>query len=100
MSNKLEKHFQKRRNKMNQQPGMAIPMSVPNLGQQKGPGIDINEAIWKTCTCENDFFDKVYRVGHVSKMASKNTTGQDVAVEMPVYICHKCGMQIGAEKQT
>lgn len=66
---------------------------VPGVGGQNLP-FDPAEAKKQTCICGSEIFDKVFQVGRISKMAPKNRTGIDVAMESPVYVCHKCGVEL------
>ena len=75
----------------------VIPMQVPNLGAQQTLPVDITQASRRVCPCGAELFDKVLRVGIVSRMASGNRTGQDVSIEMPTYVCRKCGLELGKQ---
>lgn len=78
-------------NNMNHRP--TVPMMVPNLGAKQQSPIDITQASRRVCECGGEYFDKVMRLGVVSKMASGNRTGQDVIVELYCYLCRKCGVE-------
>ena len=72
-----------------------MPMMVPKAGGQQQM-FDLSEAIPKVCDkCKGEHFDKVYRLGMISKMASRNKTGQDVRVEYQTYLCRSCGHEFG-----
>lgn len=74
----------------------VIPFQVPNVGAQTLP-VDVSQASRRVCSCGSEFFDKTFRVGVVSKLASGNRIGQDVTIEMPVYVCRSCGMELGKQ---
>ena len=73
-----------------------IPMMVPNIGAQQ-QAVDITQSQRRVCKCGCEFFVKVSRLGTVSKMASRNRTGQDIIVEFPAYVCRDCGAEFGKE---
>ena len=75
----------------------VIPLQVPNVGAQTLP-VDITQASRRVCSCGSELFDKTFRVGIVSRLASGNRTGQDVAIEMPTYVCFKCGIELGKQE--
>lgn len=70
--------------------------TVPMIGKnnQQSIMVDISHAVYKKCECGSVHFDKVYKVGTISKLTPGNKTGQDIIVEVPVYICHGCGMEL------
>lgn len=70
----------------------VVPMQVPNIGQQQP--FDIAEADMQTCKeCGSEFFDIVYKIGVISKLAPKNSTGKNVLIKGEAYICHDCGWE-------
>jgi len=73
-----------------------MSMAVPNLGkQQQQVPFDVTQAIQKACPCGAELFDKALRIKSVSKLAPGNKTGQDVMIEFAVYVCRKCGEELG-----
>lgn len=85
---------------MNHKP-KGIPMAVPAIGgtQQQGP-FDISQAQPKGCLgCGGGLFDLVYRIGIISAMAPGNKTGQNVTVKYEVFLCHKCGLELGKQPE-
>ena len=68
-----------------------IPLgAVPLVGQAQPP-IDVTQASVRVCACGSNVFDQAFTLGMVSRMASGNKTGQDVLVQMPVFVCRECG---------
>lgn len=82
---------------MGEQMKGGLPMMVPAVGYQKQP-FDLAEATRKTCPCGSELFEKIYRIGIISKMAPNNLTRMDISVEYPTYICQECGVELGKEK--
>jgi hypothetical protein len=73
----------------------VIPM-FPRVGGQQQP-FDVGEALPCQCVkCKGEHFDKVFRLGLISSMASRNSTGQDVRVEYQMFLCRSCGHEFGA----
>ena len=76
----------------------VIPFSVPNVGAGQQLPFDITQAERQVCKeCKSEFFDKVYRLGMISRFASGNTTNQEIKVEYPTYVCRECGWEMGKE---
>lgn len=72
----------------------VLPMGMPRGGMQQP--FDIAEAVPKKCEkCQGEFYDKVLRLGIISKIAPGNKTGQDVRIEFNTYLCRKCGHEFG-----
>jgi len=72
-----------------------IPMSVPAIGNgHQQPMFDVSQSVPKKCECGSEHFEKVFRVGLVSKLAPGNKMQQDIIIEIPVYICHNCGNEM------
>lgn len=69
------------------------PMSIPRIGNQQIP-FDISQADKRLCPCGCEYFHRYFRLGVVSKMASRNTTGIDVLIEYPAYVCRDCGVEL------
>jgi len=81
-----------RRREMNN----VVPMMVPNVGGQRQP-FDVREALPCQCVkCKGEHFDKVFRLGLISPVASRNLTGQEIRVEYQTYLCRRCGHEFGA----
>lgn len=73
----------------------AIPMMVPNIGGGMVP-YDLTETVYKKCpACDHEYFDAVYRIGNIPKIAPKNRTGQDIFVKGETFLCRKCGHEYG-----
>jgi hypothetical protein len=73
----------------------VLPMGSARVGMQQP--FDIAEAVPKKCDkCQGEFFDKVLRLGVISKIAPGNKTGQDVRIEFNTYLCRHCGHEFGA----
>jgi len=72
-----------------------MSMGVPNLGKQQQVPFDVTQAIGKACQCGYELFDKAVRIKVISRIAPGNTTGQDVMIEFAVYVCRKCGAELG-----
>ena len=91
MSTSLERQIKRRRKMGNGK------MRVPAIGgapQQQA--FDITQAIWRSCSCGHGIFEKLYRLGTISKLAAGNRTGQDLNVELPArYLCRSCGKELG-----
>lgn len=97
-----------------------IPMRVPRIGgNNQPPTVDVSQAVQKKCTnkirmdiplgstlkdtyeCECEYFDMVFKIYSISKLAPGNTTNQDIVKGIPVYLCHKCGQEwtpLGSEE--
>lgn len=76
----------------------VVPMTVPGIGGSQQLPFDLKQAERKNCNaCDSELFDKVYRIGIISKFASGNKTKMDVTVEYPIYICRKCGLEFNVE---
>lgn len=76
----------------------AISMTVPAIGAGQQLPFDIKQAERKVCKdCGWEIFDKVYRVGIISKFAEGNKTQMDVTIEYAIYICRACGWEFGSE---
>lgn len=76
----------------------TIPFPVPAIGGGQQPPFDLKQAEKKICeACKSEIFEKVYRMGMISKFASGNKTQIDVMVEYPIYVCRECGWEFGAE---
>lgn len=72
-----------------------IPMPAPLMGTLSQP-FDVTQAQRKACgQCGGELFDKAYKMGVISRMASGNRTGQDITVEYPCYVCSNCGIEFG-----
>jgi len=71
-----------------------IALNVPNLSKQQIP-FDITQAVGQVCQCGHELFEKVLRIKSVSKLAPGNKSGQDVMIEFTVYVCRKCGTELG-----
>ena len=57
--------------------------------------IDPSQAVRKTCQqCGGEIFEKVCRLGIISKLAPGNRTGGDVNVELHMYLCKACGAEL------
>ena len=83
---------------MSQKNRNIIPMNVPAIGghQVQQVSFDVNEAVKQVCNnCSGGKFEKLYRIGFISELASNNRTGQKITVEYPAYICYDCGCEIG-----
>jgi hypothetical protein len=66
--------------------------------QMAKPGqiqIDPSQVEKKACPCGHEFFEKVFRLGTISKLAPGNPINQDITVEYPTYICKGCGLEFG-----
>jgi hypothetical protein len=63
---------------------------------QQAP-IDPSQAVKKVCPCGHDIFEKVCRLGIISKLAPGNRTGGDVNVEYWTYLCKSCGAELVKE---
>ena len=75
-----------------------FPMAVPGIGGGQQLPFDVKQAERKVCNaCKSEFFDKVYRMGMISKFAKANTTQMDVTVEYPAYVCRACGWEFNVE---
>lgn len=76
----------------------VLPMPVSRLGndgnQQQQQMFDINEALQKQCECGSKYFEKVFKVGLISKLAPNNKLQQDITIEVPIYVCHNCGKEL------
>ena len=76
-----------------------IPMMrVPGIGKAQQQPFDISQSVQKGCNaCGSELFDKVFRIGIISKLAPGNTLNQDITVEHPIYVCRKCEWELGKE---
>lgn len=76
----------------------VIPMTVPGIGGGQQLQFDVSQAERKVCkACSWEIFDKVYRIGMISKFAPGNKTQMDIPVEYPVYVCRACGWEFNTE---
>lgn len=71
----------------------VIPMNVPAIGGQQAL-FDVRQTAWRQCDCGSELFDKVNRVGMISKMAIGNRTGKDIPIESIAYVCRTCGKEL------
>jgi len=77
----------------------------PNVGRialqaiqtKQQPQFDLSQAVKKACPCGHEFFDKVFRVGIISKLALGNKLNHDITVEYPNYVCSACGLEFGKD---
>ena len=75
-----------------------IPMAVPAIGAGQQLPFGIKQAERKVCkACGWEIFDKVYRMGMISKFAQGNKTQMDVTIEYPLYVCRACGLEFNVE---
>ncbi|MCK4828801.1 hypothetical protein KA005_74440 [bacterium] len=75
-----------------------IPIPITHIGKSQQQPFDISEAISKSCEqCGGAVFDQAVKLGLISKLSSKNRTGQDVLVKFEVYLCRNCGHEYGQE---
>lgn len=75
----------------------AIPLQVPTIGgNPKQSPVDISQAVMRKCPCGHEFFNLVYRLGTVSKLAPGNTLNQDMMVQIPAFLCAECGTEFKA----
>jgi len=80
-----------RRRMMN---GKLVPMMVPPMRQAEP--FDISEAVRRQCIkCGGEYFDKAFRLGLISPVATRNLTGQEVRVQYETYLCRACGHEFG-----
>jgi hypothetical protein len=70
-----------------------IPLQAIQTKQQ--PQFDLSQAVKKACPCGHEFFNKVFRIGIISKLAPGNKLNQDITVEYPSYVCQSCGVEFG-----
>lgn len=72
----------------------VLPMGSARVGMQQP--FDIADAVPRRCEkCQGEYYDKVLRLGIISKIAPSNKTGQDVRIEFNTYLCRKCGHEFG-----
>lgn len=69
-----------------------MQMRVPAIGSNQQ--FDANQVMQRKCTCGFECFKKSFRVGIISKFATGNKTNQDIIIEVPVYFCHSCGLEL------
>ena len=75
--------------------GKVMPVMVPPM-RQVDP-FDISEAVRRQCIkCGGEYFDKAFRLGLISPVASRNLTGQEVRVQYETYLCRGCDHEFGA----
>ena len=76
----------------------VVPMPIPAIGGAQQLPFDVSQAERKVCkACGWEMFDKVYRMGVISKFAQGNKTQMNVTVEYPVYVCRACGWEFNTE---
>jgi hypothetical protein len=63
------------------------------LKQAPQQPFDVSQAVQTKCECGHELFDKVWRLGTISSMATRNITGKNIIVEYPVYVCRECGKE-------
>lgn len=70
---------------------------VPNLnnGQQQSIKVEPDDLSYIECPgCGNDNFRTVHKIGKLSKVHPKNTTGETQAIHIPVESCANCGREL------
>lgn len=90
--------IQKRRNDMSGNGGKrtAIPMGLPNAGDQPQVQIDINDTTEQLCLkCHGQHFELVMKLRVFSRLSPKNPSGKDALIKMEVYLCRDCGHEYG-----
>jgi hypothetical protein len=61
--------------------------------------LDPSQAVFQKCKCGCELYEKRFRIGVVSRLASRNRTGQDVRVDFEAAsVCIKCGAEFGVEQ--
>jgi hypothetical protein len=68
----------------------GLPPRTMKAGEQIP--IDLKDATPKVCECGCDLFVPVMKVFTVSALISP--IGQELAAQVPVLICQKCGMEL------
>jgi len=63
------------------------------MTQRPNQPFDVSQAQRKTCICGCELYEKVFKMGLVSRLASRNTLNQDITVEYPMYVCRECGTE-------
>jgi len=72
--------------------GKPIPLNTQQLP------FDVSQAIKKACDiCNCELFDKVFRVGIISKFALLNRLDHDITIEYPTYVCRKCEQEFNVK---
>jgi hypothetical protein len=71
------------------------PTVLQFANQKKQVQLDLSQAERKVCPCGHEYFEKVFRMGMISKLAPSNPLNIDIPVEYPTYICKGCGLEFG-----
>jgi len=63
------------------------------------PNVKIKQIPQMKCpNCQGSLFDKTFLVGFQSKMDPDNKTGIDRNIGFDVFICRKCGVELGKKE--
>lgn len=71
-----------------------ISMPVPKIGNNSQKLFDPTQAVQLNCECGSEYFDKVFKIGTISKLAPGNKSNQTIVLELPIYICHECSKEL------
>lgn len=66
-----------------------------NQPQQLQLAVDISETEPVQCGCGNNLFLLAYRRRNLTSVSPKNPTGKEIPLKFEVYICCKCGLELG-----
>jgi hypothetical protein len=76
-----------------------MAMNVPRIGQQpRQISITPEDTIERVCGCGCGIFHTEYRIRVLPRVSPKNPTDKDQLLKIEVYLCEKCGKELGSDE--